>query len=379
MRAIKILQVTYTMNGGGAETLMMNILRAMDREKFHFDFLENTECGEDGSYDEEIASYGCRIYRLRSFTKKPFEYISTCKKFFQEHSDYDVIHGHFLQASAPLYFHYAKSAGALAIAHAHSTSDGGGMRNRILAAARYPIRRQADIMLACSKEAGRYMFGERAVDGPSFHVLRNGFDLSRYNGSRSRHSYAKRDLGIEGRFVIGHVGRFREEKNHSFLIEVFSKVLQLNPNAYLLLVGSGPLEEKIKALVREKGLMEDVMFVGSVNDPLPYYDAMDLFLFPSLFEGLGNALLEAQACGLPIVVSAESVIDGENNPCRENILPLSLALSAGDWAKACVTARPVLAQSDCVHKISDAGFDIADVVEFLSSMYSGEHNELLHS
>lgn len=369
MALVNVLQVTYTMNRGGAETLVMNVLRSLDRTKVHFDFLENTMAGEDGAYDDEIRSYGCKIYKLPSFTKHPREYISACRRFFAEHPNYDVMHGHFLQLAAPIYFACAKRGDMYAIAHSHNTSDGSPWKNKTLSVSRLPLRRLADYKLACSRAAGEYMFGERVVDSSTFEVINNGFELSRYRYSRKRHDEAKRRLGLSGGLIVGHVGRFSDQKNHAFLVRVFAELLHVIPSAQLLLIGNGPLENKIRNQAADLGISSHVVFAGGTNDLCSFYDAMDVFLFPSKYEGLGNVLIEAQASGLPIIMSSGSLIKGANDICAENMTVLPLDCPIDSWVDACRDARLVLSQEECIRRIAARGFDSRDVAARLTEIY----------
>lgn len=369
MGPVNVLQVTYTMDRGGAETLIMNVLRSMDRNKVHFDFLENTVAGEDGVYDDEIRSYGCGVYKLPSFVKHPVLYTQNCKRFFAEHPDYDVVHGHFLQSAAPVYFAYAKRHEMYTIAHSHNTSDGSFAKDRILSTLRAPLRHMADYKLACSRAAGVYMFGKGVVNSPTFEVVNNGFDLSRFRESRARHDAAQRRLGFSGRYVVGHVGRFSDQKNHAFLVKVFAELLRIVPEAHLLLVGSGPLENEIRNQVKNIGITSHVSFAGGASDICSFYDAMDVFLFPSKYEGLGNVLIEAQASGLPIIMSSGSLIKGANDICSENLTVLQLDSPISRWVDACKEARSPLPQEECIGRIKAQGFDIRDVTEQLTHIY----------
>lgn len=223
--------------------------------------------------------------------------------FFREHTEYFIIHGH-INSSAAIYLSSAKKHGRVAVVHSHATKSG-KWTPRALAFYffSYPIRYIADYFFACSKQAGADRFGKRVTGTEWFRVLNNGINTSKYVFSgevrrKMREKYSIHDNDV----VVGHVGRFVPQKNHEFLLKVFAEVSKMEPNAKLWMIGEGELEKHIRRLADRLGIGEDVRFIGVTDRVHEYLQAMDVFVFPSVCEGLGIALIEAEAAGLPCVV-----------------------------------------------------------------------------
>ena len=207
-------------------------------------------------------------------------------------------------------------------------------------------------LFACSNEAGKYLFKDKP-----FRVLKNAIDSQQFIANENTRREVKQELGLENKFVVGHVGRLHPQKNHDFLIEVFSEIKKKKPDAELILVGTGPLEEKVRSKVADMGLIENVQFLGNRKDMNRIYQAMDIFVFPSLFEGLGIVAIEAQAAGVPIVCS-------EGLPPETDITPIYRKLMLSDGAEKWAEAAIEMAQSSKAHTniqkyIIDAGFDMS--------------------
>ena len=362
----RVLVVVGRMHYGGIETMLMNIMRNMDREKVMFDFMVNYE--EPGAYDEEIRAMGGKIYLMpRLFLKNTFRYIKALNEFFAAHKgEYEILHGH-LPSAAVVYLNIAKRYGVKTrILHAHSAS----IRRRWKQYVERPLvllaRGSADYYFACSDEAGAYCFGKRRLGKPNYQLVRNGIMVERFLYNEKLREESRRSEGLEGKFVIGHVGRFVEPKNHKKLIEIFAEVAKLREDAILILVGDGPLMEPCRKQVAALELENRVRFLGMRGDMDALYMAMDVFLLPSLYEGLPVAAIEAQAAGLRCFFSDAITKSADaTGMCR--YLPLNE--SAAAWAReiaACTDGYGRTCQKDAIAK---AGYDAAVQAKWLEEFY----------
>lgn len=364
---MRVLQVIGVMDRGGAETMVMNLYRAMDRERVQFDFLVHEQ--REGDYDAEIVSLGGRIFRAPRYNGiNGIAYRRCIRSLFASHPEWRVVHGH-IGSCAPLYLSEAKRVGAFAIAHSHAQNYRNGISGVAFNIAAHPVRRIADYFMACSKEAGLDRFGSSIVEGNRFAIVPNGIDVASYACDERVHVEAKADYGLAGRPVVCHTGRLIPVKNHEFLLEVFARVVQSFPNAVLLLAGRGDLEEQIRARVNELGLKKAVFFLGVVDDVPRLLRAADVFVFPSINEGLALSVVEAQASGLPTIASTgvPELAVVSDRVCR---MPLSSGVEA--WATECVDKlRFSLSseRSDACDQIREHGFDIADTSVRLAAFY----------
>ncbi len=364
---MRVLQVIGVMDRGGAETMVMNLYRAMDRERVQFDFLVHEQ--REGDYDAEIVSLGGRIFRAPRYNGiNGIAYRRCIRSLFASHPEWRVVHGH-IGSCAPLYLSEAKRVGAFAIAHSHAQNYGNGISGVAFNIAAHPVRRIADYFMACSKEAGLDRFGSSIVEGNRFAIVPNGIDVASYACDERVHVEAKADYGLAGRPVVCHTGRLIPVKNHEFLLEVFARVVQSFPNAVLLLAGRGDLEEQIRARVNELGLKKAVFFLGVVDDVPRLLRAADVFVFPSINEGLALSVVEAQASGLPTIASTgvPELAVVSDRVCR---MPLSSGVEA--WATECVDKlRFSLSseRSDACDQVREHGFDVADTSVRLAAFY----------
>lgn len=364
---MRVLQVIGVMDRGGAETMVMNLYRAMDRERIQFDFLVHEQ--REGDYDAEIERLGGRIFRVPRFTGlNAGSYRRSVRALFAEHPEWRVVHGH-IGSCAPAYLSEAKRAGAFAIAHSHAQNYVRGLPGLAFNVAAHPVRRVADYFMACSREAGLDRFGGAIVEGERFAIVPNGIDMTRYACDEAAHERAKAELGLSGRPVVCHTGRLIPVKNHEFLLQMFSQVKRELPDAALLCAGRGELEESLKARACELGLGDAVRFLGVVDDVPRLLRAADAFVFPSVNEGLALSAVEAQASGLPTIVSTGVP---ELAVVSDRTIRMPLADGAEAWAGACVrmlAAAVRSARSDACEQVRAHGFDIADTSMRLAAFY----------
>jgi glycosyltransferase involved in cell wall biosynthesis len=331
---IRILHVIGKMTRGGAETWLMHILRNIDREIFKIDFLVGTT--EPGAYDDEIRSLGSRIICCT----KPanlWQYGQKFQQILSEYGPYDIVHSHVHHYSGYILQLAARAGIPMRIAHSHVDStaleaNSGWLRRSYLRLMMRWINRYATVGLGCSDVANADLFGANWKNDPRWQSYYYGIDLAPFEQSIDP-AIVRSELGIpEQAVVIGHVGRFEAQKNHTFLIDIFAEVLKREPRAYLLLIGEGPLRVKIEQQVVQHGLQHRTIFAGSRADvPRLMLGAMDIFLLPSLCEGLPLVGIETQSAGLPAILS--EAITTEICIVKSLITQLSLSQSVAIWAE----------------------------------------------
>ena len=359
---IKILHVVGRMDRGGTEALLMNLLRTIDRTKFQYDFVEQTQ--DICDYDEEILSLGSTIYRCPHISPRNLKlYRQWWREFYREHPEYRIIHGHS-RGSGPIYLDEAKKAGRITIAHCHSNSCGKGIRGLIRYLWQLPLYYIADHNFACSYDSGVSQFGK----WNKFHVVNNGIDTEKYVWNPAAREKVRSDLCLNESFVVGNVARFDPRKNHDFLISVFSEIRKIKPNSKLLLVGGGDTESDIRDKVYAHHLESDVIFAGVRSDVNELMQAMDVFVLTSHFEGLGIVNVEAQAAGLPCFASAKVIAPEVKLTELMHFIPLEE--SPARWAEIILENSITTEQRrDTTQAIVDAGFDIRTTAEQLSNFY----------
>ena len=264
----------------------MNYYRNIDKDKIQFHFL----CDEDSTNIpyEEIEKMGGKVIIIPPY-QRLFEYQKELYRIFKE-NNYKIIHSH-INALSVFPLRIAKKAGVpIRIAHSHSTSNKKEWKKNILKMILRPFSKlYANNYFACTEYAGKWLFGKKVVERKELNVINNAIDLKKFEFNENTREDLRKELGIkEDVLVIGHVGRFMKQKNHEFLIDVFEKAIKQDDNIYLILVGQGPLEDKIKEMAKEKGIENKILFLGQRNDVNKLYQAMDIFVLPSLYEGLRN-------------------------------------------------------------------------------------------
>ena len=366
---IRVLQVFGRMDRGGAETMIMNIYRNIDRTKVQFDFVVHTE--DNCAFDEEIKALGGRIYSVpRLNIKNVLLYKRAWKTLLLSHPEWKIVHGHIM-SSARMYLAVANELGRYAISHSHSISAGSGKKAVVKRLLEQRIK--ADYYFACSKAAGLFLFGEKIVDSDSFKVLPNAINTDDYEYNSMIREKVRKAFNITDEVVLGHVGSFTDVKNHCFLLDIFSSIKKKQSNTKLMLVGDGPLRSDIEAKARELGILDDIIFTGVRSDVNELLQAMDYFVFPSLFEGLPVTLVEAQTSGLPITISDK--VPEESILTTDLVTVMSLEQSADEWADH-ILSRLGKERYSHVEEIKTAGYDIADTSKWLEEFYLSKANEM---
>lgn len=363
---IRVLQVFHGMDCGGAENMIMNLYRHMDRTMVQFDFLvhTNNKC----FFDDEIEALGGRIFHAPYYKViNTLSYHKFLHSFFRDHPEIHIVHGH-LGSCAHVFLNIAKKYGCYTIAHSHNTDPSNiSLKNVLYKLFSFRTRKIADYFFACSIQAGIDRFGLKCTKSDSFYVLKNAIDAQQYRFNEQNRNIIRSEMGISDSFVIGHIGRFNYQKNHDFLIDVFFEIQKIKSNAVLLLVGDGDLRKKIEDKVSSFGIADQVVFTGVRSDIPKLLQAMDCFVFPSLFEGLGIVAIEAQASGL-LTICSDSLPEESN--VTDLFHRISLKESGTEWAKEIISLSDNNnSRTDRVKRIGECGYDIVVTSKFLESFY----------
>lgn len=369
---IRILQIVTHMNCGGLETMLMNYYRKIDRMQVQFDFLTHREY--DGDYGKEIKTLGGKIYHMPFLNPFSPNYKVALRNFFVEHPEYQIIHVH-QDCLSSVILEIAKQCGiGVRIAHSHCTSQDKNWKYPIKLYYQKLIPKYATNLIACGEDAGQWMFR-----GADFQVLNNAIDARKYCFDLSTRIKMRMDMEIKNdELLVGHVGRFSPQKNHDFLIEIFN-ILQKKVPAKIVMVGEGELQEKIKERVKMLNLDDRVIFTGLRNDVAELLQAMDIFVFPSHYEGLPVTIIEAQAAGLPCLIS-----DKISSECIITDLVHQISLNAGAelWAQKVIALAKNVSRKNTYELIKNKGFDIEENAKQLQNFYlraaSGEENICLY-
>lgn len=354
---IRVLHVVTYMGRGGLETMLMNYYRHIDRSKVQFDFLVHRDFKAD--YDDEIHSLGGKIWHMPRLIPWSRSYQNQLTAFFRNHPEYQIVHVH-QDCLSSVALKCAQNAGIqVRIAHSHTSNQDHNWKYLIKAHYKKSIPLYATDLLACSKSAGKWMFG-----GHDFKVVPNAIDLKQYQFNESMRQQVRDTLHINRKYVIGHVGRFDQAKNQSFLIDVLAEVRK-QCDAVLLLVGDGDLKEKVKEKAEAAGLSESVIFTGKRPDVNELMQAMDVFVFPSLYEGLPLTTIEAQASGLPCLISDHVPLE-----CKITSLVKQIPLndSAEQWAGEVLKAKEIK-RTYQTESITKTGYNIEEEAPKLQQFY----------
>ncbi|UVF03446.1 glycosyltransferase family 1 protein [Streptococcus equinus] len=362
-KPIRVAHIIGKWVGGGVESVVMNYYRHIDRSKIQFDFI----CDSDSTNIpyEEIKKLGGNVILVSPY-QKVFKYHRELKKVLKE-GQYQIVHSHINTLSV-FSLCAAKRAGVpVRIAHSHSTSNKKEYLKNMLKFILKPFSKLfATNYMACTEHAGRWLFGDKEFDSGNVFILNNAIDVEKFKYNEEVRIYKRKALTIaEDSFVIGHIGRFVEQKNHHFLIDVFNEFHNKYSNSVLLLIGQGPLMREIKEKVNLLGLQEAVQFLGQRDDVSELYQAFDLFLFPSLYEGLGMVMIEAQCSGLPCVASSEVPMESKIN---NNVYYLSLQKNVDMWVN--VLEKNILKKRYTnLQSIKNLGFEINLEAQKLAKEY----------
>lgn len=367
---IKVLQKTASMNAGGIEKFLINVEEKINKDEFQFDYFLNTT--DEQFYSEKIRKLGGRIFAPKWKDNKIINILNRCIKFYKflKVNKYDIVHINEPLLASSVYAFLAKFAGVKnIIVHSHndhSVEKFNFIQILLNELARYIIMHKADYYFACSYLAAKWLFGKNILRNEKYYKIANGIDSEKYTFNAEIRSKMRKSMNIENNFAIGHVGRFFEQKNHKFLLEIFKEFLKYEPQAILLLVGDGPLRKEIEEEIIKLKLNKKVRFLGIRKDVPELLMAMDIFVFPSLYEGLGIALIEAQASGLPVFCSKNVPIEAK---ITDEFYFVDLNLSAACWAKYIHEKNKSDTRKDNINEIINAGFDINNSIKWIEKFY----------
>lgn len=366
----KILHVTGPMNIGGTETMLINLYRKVNKE-ITFDFISYSD--KEAYYDKEIEKLGGRVIRLKAPSERGVVgAINDIRNVIRESGPYNAVHTHMLFncgiAMIAAYFSGVK----IRVSHAHTTADNSTSLGRKLyiSVMRLLIRIFSTNFLACSDAAGKYLFGDNIVNNKKYKILPNYIDYEKFINSNDKNKI-RLEIGIkEDDIVIGHIGRFITAKNHTFLIDVANEMIQKNSKVKLILVGTGDFEEQIKEKVRKLGIDSNVYFLGVRDDIPSILKSMNLFILPSISEGLGLVLLEAQASQIPCLVS--EAIQPEVDLGVNLINKINLSCGKEEWARK---AFDIIEKNDnkninIVSAVKEKKYDLNSILDNLKVVYN---------
>lgn len=360
---IRVLQIMGIVESGGVECVIMNYYRHIDRSKVQFDFVMHK--GGNPRYIAEIKSLGGRVFEVTPYSKNIFVFTYEIYKVIKE-GHYRIVHSNMNSMSGfPLFAAWLAGAD-VRILHNHTTdTKAEGVRTIIKRVLRPFARMFANQYWACSKLAGSWMYGKKAVDEGKVTIINNAIDLSRFAFKQEIRDKLRKEMGLEGKFVVGHVGRFMKQKNHEFLMDIFAGVAKEKDNATLVLIGEGPLMESISDKVSKLHLKNKVMFLGVRNDVADLYNVMDVFALPSFYEGLPVVGVEVQANGLPFLCSDQVT---REILISDSIELLALNDGAIKWVNEILSAKRV-AFAETLKSMQKSGFDIVNEARKLEERY----------
>ena len=360
----RILQITDHMGLGGIQAFIMNVYRHINRDKIQFDFLLHHKNAV--TYDDEIEKLGGKIYYLPSRRDGILKNRKALNEFFRMHPEYQIVHMHQSSLSYIEPLIAAKNNGIkIRIIHSHSSSAPGSPIHKIIHSInRKRIAKIATHYFSCGILASEWMYKGSGIED-KVEIVANGIDLHEYTYNEDVRRTIRKELGIKDQqLVIGHIGRFNTVKNHKFLIECFSVFHKLNPSSLLIMAGTGPLLEDMNNLAFELGICDAVRFLGFRSDVAQLLSAMDVFVLPSLYEGFPVSAVEAQASGLPLIMS--SSISNEV-VVKENVIQIPLESGVKTWAKAIYSIS--LRRLEDNQILFEKGYDISNTVKYLSNLY----------
>lgn len=355
----KVLYVGMTESLGGIESFVINFWRNFDKDRISIDFLK---LSDNIYFEDEIVNGGSKVFRIENRRSNPFKHISQIVKFLKNHPEYEIIHFHLLSASNIEPVIIAKLLGRKIVIHSHSQWKGNDNLSNILHKINKPILNFiADKKLACSKEAGEWMYGKN-----SYQIIKNAIDTKKYKFDINIRNKVRDQFNFKNEFVIGNVGRLVSVKNQEFLIDLFKRVHEKDINTKLIIVGEGELRQQLEKKISQYNLENNIVLTGLRNDVNELMQGMDIFILPSHFEGLPLVAVEAQASGLPCIIS-------ENVSSEACIIKNSERIALEDgiekWSERVLYFRDNVDRIGCYEDIKKSGYDIENEVEKLLQIY----------
>lgn len=368
-RPMVVLHVVGRLDIGGAESRIMDLYRNIDREKVQFHFMQHTK--DRCAFEEEVERLGGKVYHVPRFNvKNYFSYKKAWEEFFKSHPEIKVVQGH-MTSTAAIYLPIAKKAGVeVTIAHARSAGVDPGMKGKITRFLRRNLYEKCDYRFTCSEMAGEAVFGDQNQILRKATFISNAIDVDKFKFDEETREQIRYELGIKNKFVIGHVGRFAHMKNHKYMLQILKQCIEIEkekklPETVLMFLGDGELKEEMMEQAAAMGISSRVLFMGNKRDVYRYYQAMDYFLLPSLYEGLPGTAVEAQASGLPGIMSdtvtREAVV---TDLLQVRSIKEEPRLWAEEIMKSNKKDRIIYAQ-----KVKDASFDVKEQAKRMQEFY----------
>lgn len=372
MKKTNVLIFIDRMRVGGIQTLFVNLLDYFDTDKFKIDFLVLDD-GIHYDLEDKIKQKGITVYKLNGiWLNKPIDFIkyrNSVNEFFSNHNDYDVVH---MNSSSKNYMilKSAKKYGIpIRIAHSHNTDFQTTSKLKQIVGDMFkkPLLKYANKYFACSEYAGKWLFGSENIENGKVDIIPNGIDLEKYKFNIEKRNKIRCELKVEDKLVIGNIGRFTKQKNHTFLLEIFKNIHDINSNSVLIIAGIGELLDECIEKSKNLGIEDSVKFLGFRNDVTDLLQAMDIYIMPSLYEGFPITGIEAQSSGLPCIFSDTITREAKIN---NNIKYLSLNESPSVWAEESLKLDLKSDRSFCTDLLRKKRFDIRDTASMLEDAYS---------
>ncbi len=371
----KILQVTGSLRMGGVEKVAINYYKYIDKDEFEFDYLVFGD--EKGDLEYQVEYLGGRVLRIPHPRKGLIDFYKNIRNILRKEGPYDVVHSHPLFISGLVMKAAYEEKVATRIAHSHSARDNlkVSLKKKVYnVAMKFYLKKYSNIFLACSVSAGNYLFGAKFF-GQNGQVINNGIDLEKFNFDISIRNKVRNQLRLDKSFVLGHIGRLSDVKNQTFVLDVFNRVKQNYSDSKLILVGDGPDKRKLIKYAKNLEIYNDVIFLGTREDANELLQAMDLLLFPSKYEGLGIAILEAQVAGLRCVIS--DII-----PKEVDVTSLNSRLSLNDdlnkWADEVLKYNCLYERENKTYDFIKNQYDMDSVMRKIREIYTLNSNSILN-
>lgn len=360
----RILVISNTIDAGGAETFVMKVFRSMDKSKYVFDFLINKK--DSDYYLKEIQELGGKVYYGVSKSKNPIKCFASIRKTVRE-NQYKTVLCIAVHPAGFIDLLAARMGGAKRILTRSTNSHAGGVISPIIASLSRPlVRKFSTVMLSPSKTAAVWLFGKRTVEKGDVILINNGVDTEIFRYNEDSRKQLRNELSIKDDcLVVGHIGRFNRQKNHPKIIGIFKEIMTLRSDAKLILVGGGEDRLAVEALVTENRLERNVQFLGIRKDVPALLSAFDVMLFPSLFEGMPNTIIEAQACDLPCVIS--DTISPDVKICS-NVRMIPLEAKDQEWAEIVIDSINNH-RGDTSEIITQRGYSIIGTTKRLTGLF----------
>lgn len=362
-KVVKVLHYIGSLNVGGAQTMLINLYKKIDRSKIQIDII--IDHADETFYKSELEKYGAKIYVLKNINEIGLkEFIKQWNLFFDSHINYDIFHSHIRSVSS-IVLKIAKQNGLVTICHSHSTSNGKGIKSLIKKILQINITKNADYLFACSYDSAKWLYGTKKSKESNCIILNNSIDAFEYKYDLNMRHKLRNELNLKEKIVIGQVGRIEKMKNHIFSIKIIEELKKQNDNYVLVIVGDGSLKEELIDYVNKNNLKNNVIFLGNRTDINKYMQLFDIFIMPSLYEGLPLALVEAQAASLPCLIS-KNIKSGIL--INEIIFSFSLNDNIDTWI-SCIKKIFNLPRKNRIKEIVNAGFDSTTNAKWLEKFY----------